>query len=114
MSDAWERWQATGLIDRWAAIEPTRCDPTGLVFVDGHWSGAGLPGSVLAATIEAIDSHKWTWSLQGPRKSRAEHMGFVYHPKREDGPPWKVRSGDSPAEALLAAYLKALEVEAAS
>ena len=112
MPDAWERWQATGLIDRWAAAEPARCDTIGLVFVDGHWSGAGLPGSVLAATIEAIEARGFMpWRLHRDEDGYAADVtryphGFahtVYGPDKSD----------SPAEALLTAYLAALEAEAA-
>jgi len=75
------------LLVRWAQLAPN--DPKS--------------GDLLTAVIEAIEARGWTWAMNG----RADGcIGYVY-----TGDNFQ-RYADTPAAALLAAYVAALEAEA--
>lgn len=107
----------THLFERWNAYEPDRCRfgafaamvKLGGIEREIAHSVTLLPvehALLLAATIEATEARGWDWNLTGmlPWGATARHYtGTVaYH----------VRESDSPAAALLAAYVAALEAEA--
>lgn len=119
------------LLEKWAALEPEWCrvdDERASVMADVgaplerprfsaqyHRLG-GYEPDILAATIEAIEAQRtsrgrgWTWTIRSPRNGEPRYVGLVYYANRK----WKAGLGDTPAEALLTAYLAALEAEGAS
>ena len=112
------------LLERWAQLEPERVHigpPLSDIGADIRLGGVPFwvtfdtfgveaPAIVLAATIEAIEARGWTWEvrrdLQGGYPSRVWPL--------EVGRPVTGWSRNAPAEALLTAYLAAIEAEAAS
>lgn len=110
----------TELLKRWASLEPAWCgvdDERATVMTDVgtplerprftaqfHRLGQYEP-YILAATIEALTARDWDWSagnsLQRPYRAQVDTKTRT-----------TVERADSPAEALLAAYLAALEAEA--
>ncbi|HEX7038900.1 MAG TPA: hypothetical protein VF202_02180 [Trueperaceae bacterium] len=119
------------LLEKWAALEPDWCrvdDERASVMADVgtplerprftaqyHRLGQYEP-DILAAVIEAVEARGWDWMLWGDGKGTRE--GCVRVPstdlKRLDTPYGPGLVQVSPAEALLAAYLAALEAEGAS
>ena len=112
------------LLEKWAALEPERGGLTNpdhsqrwvqhsgerwYFFVENRTALA----SILASVIEAIEAQRtsrgrgWTWTLRSPRNDAPQHVGLVYYANKQ----WKAGRGDTPAEALLTAYLAALEAE---
>lgn len=102
------------LLKRWAQLQPSRCNMRtetlgpALVTLGGYghyyWGEPASAAVVLAATIEAITARSWMWSL-GTVTSRPSIWGFV----NPDGTRSHEGAAATPAEALLAAYLSALE-----
>lgn len=119
------------LLEKWAALEPEWCrvdDERASVMADVgtplerprfsaqyHRLG-GYEADILASVIEAIEAQRtsrdrgWTWTLRSPRNDAPQHVGLVYYANKQ----WKAGRGDTPAEALLTAYLAALEAEGAA
>lgn len=105
----------THLFERWNAYEPNRCrfvPFAAMVKLGGiereiAHSVTLLPvehALLLAAVIEAIEARGLLWSLRNYDGHTGKHMLAGV----EDS----VRIADSPAAALLGAYLAALEAEA--
>ncbi len=112
----------TELLKRWHAHEPERCAvgaPTShigaevLAGGDFHSVFWREPSFVqlqflLAAVIEAIEARdEWRWRLGGPG-GEADGRGYVLNAAFEEF----TGSGKTPAEALLRAYVRALEAQA--
>lgn len=111
------------LLERWAQLEPERCArrsdvesekyPVVVDLRNGNFGltiAAPVDGHersyVLGATIEAITERGWWWRL-GSFGTNPEIRAYVGPPDPSYAP--RPCSGDSPAEALLVAYLSALE-----
>jgi hypothetical protein len=119
------------LLERWAALEPERVKRRwdgclGVAYDDGGLVLEERPGTygspefhkfagiyVQAAVQEAIEARGWNW--EAARKGKWPdgawmHTGHVWHPfsARPDEFGY---SRQSPAEALLSAYLTAVEAQ---
>lgn len=112
------------LLERWARLEPDRCDPThddimGNVILTIRWSRDTITlvpddypldtfdrTCILAAVKEAIEALGWSWKLQefGPKP----HLVRAWIASSHRHAPL-LREGSTPAEALLSAYLDAVE-----
>ena len=108
------------LLERWARAEPRRCligPPTtnicasvalggdGFNFVYDHPTPQRL-GLLLAAVLEAIEARGWFWNVGTTLQEPVQ--AYVQSPERSFRP---VRA-ETPAAALLGAYLAALAAEA--
>lgn len=105
------------LLERWAKLEPERLlgyDTTiGVGFsVDRHahtviWK-YGIRqidrAVILAAVIEAIEARGWDWTIE-----HCTTCGHKYTAWLSVTAPGQDAGGDTPAEALLSAYLAAVE-----
>ena len=117
------------LLERWSRLEPSRCNQ-----FDDHMGGTGLQVTwtgtpmraipddypldaldralVLAAVIESIEARGWEWSLWSDGNEVSGDITI-----RDDDTNLGVVHGSglkqlsTPAEALLAAYLAALEAQ---
>lgn len=112
------------LLERWHAHESDRCrigpptsqmcadvkvgDDVYLVMLDRP-SPKQL-GLLLAAVIEAIDARSWMWGV-GVVTSQPRIWAYVRRDRWSAGNSGK---SDTPAAALLTAYLAALEVDRAA
>jgi hypothetical protein len=117
------------LLERWAKAEPKRCWPMerGYERLGTHWvdPGPGAMGLALngekplptaerallqAAVQEAIEAREWDWDLcfnhQQDSPRYCAIIGDLYNGSTPGE--W----GSTPAEALLSAYLTALEAQA--
>lgn len=109
------------LLERWAGLEPERCqiidrwapDPVLLITSDnphgwrvgvGPWSRP----TIQSAVQEAIEARGWHW-LVGHSGDNGRMFGCVTLPQSPKARPLSRENGDSPAVALLAAYLAAIE-----
>jgi len=108
------------LLERWAETEPNRCEihtdglyyslntfPNVLVIETRRWHLPIIQGAVQEA-IEARDGLRWHIGLGG------ETINWWYAQIDKDGKvigSWEAESSNSPAEALLTAYLSALEAQ---
>jgi hypothetical protein len=116
------------LLERWAALEPERVKRRwdgclGVAYDDGGLVLEERPGTygspefhkfagiyVQAAVQEAIEAHEWDWDLcfnhQQDSPRYCAIIGDLYNGSTPGE--W----GSTPAEALLSAYLTALEAQA--
>lgn len=119
------------LLERWSRLEPNRCYPTTIGVVDGDpvqrwciplvgkpsywWGGTMSEAAVLAAAIEAIEARGWTCSLTHnlvqPGTWRAIVWASTARPGTRTYHPSRASDANTPAAALLGAYLAALEAE---
>lgn len=108
------------LLKRWSELEPERCKPFELSLVDGTWvrldgvwSTAWVPerasdrATIQTATQEAISDRRWRWRVgtDGP----GFEASITLDPDKAINWHDTYASRETPAEALLAAYVKALE-----
>ena len=100
------------LLEKWAELEPKQCHKDPLNPATYYLLGASVNvisdlnvhelGVVQMATQQAIEARGWLWSLSRP-------SGIGYVPWTATVRRFTLRSYGSPAEALLSAYLLALE-----
>ena len=103
------------LLKRWAESAPDECKVRDMFGVD-RWSLVGMganyespfEGTVILATMQAIEARGFTWQLQRPSiESMGPYRANIYW---QDGATQTlVGKGKSPAYALLSAYIKALD-----
>lgn len=100
------------LLERWAELEPERCQLAGnfacVVLIQHVWRRVRYDANivddrprVLWAVIEAATARDWYFDisyLPGPKQFHADVVLTLHRGKTTD-----------PAEALLSAYIKALE-----
>jgi hypothetical protein len=103
------------LLERWAKLEPERCQTSdgavhlgqGFAFMV-HWpmltADPVKVAVIFGATVEAIKARGWDWSV-GNTLNRP-YSGHIVKPRFT-----YVQKASTPAEALLTAYLEALEAE---
>lgn len=104
----------TELLRKWAQHEPERCSFDGdtcrlawRLDEPGDTTKAEMNNAMtLAATIEAIEARGWWWNVGTTLQLPVQ--AYVQSPERTFRP---VRA-ETPAAALLGAYLAALEAEA--
>lgn len=105
------------LLEKWAAAEPTVCVlGIGGIYVAGSGPGSRVPlvaypqtshvlqHRVLSSAIEALEARDWGWML----KTRAGAGDYVAVVATNDGA-FIDTQNDTPAAALLSAYLAALD-----
>lgn len=106
----------TELLKRWAELEPERCRVSDAAAhlrspfaFRIHWATLTADpinlAVVLAAVIEAIQARGWFWNVGTTLQEPVQ--AYVQSPERTFRP---VRA-ETPAAALLGAYLAALEAE---
>lgn len=106
------------LLERWAQKKSTRCwvhpkKPHARVLLDGRWHlveddpAPRQLAIVVAAVVEAIEARGWHWSLQrGEFEKPFTGPGYCAMVRQH-----VESSQDTPAAALLSAYLAAVEGE---
>jgi hypothetical protein len=107
----------TELLKRWSELEPERCEyqeETEYYHVmrNGRWAKATIIATldydrIQGAVQEAINVHEWPWSVDCKSVEDEEYTASIIGGSfyAEEG------SNDTPAAALLSAYLKALEAK---
>lgn len=97
------------LLRRWSELEPNRCGKPGDVWqvmretwCSAEWFGGFDYDRIQGAVQGAIEARGWQWELHG---SKAYSEAVVKHVSID----MKIKNADSPAEALLSAYLAVLD-----
>lgn len=107
------------LLQEWAELEPSRCKFEAWADNYGHWvqqdiitvwvgpraSGGYKVEIIQHAVQQAIEARGWVWSLV------MQHTGSKYLASARGR---LGRSDDSPAHALLSAYLQAIKAQVAA
>lgn len=112
----------TELLQKWAALEPDLCShPGGMLFHvqrAGHWltmtptrsptpeNAAAMADRLQGAIQEAIEIREGTWGVEYLRQEGEHLAGVSLNPSIHIQ-----QGGSTPAAALLAAYVQALEME---
>ncbi len=113
------------LLERWASLEPERCTTEGVGDYQIVYDNRGhvlylddpeffVPGDVQLAAQEAIEARYDIWLVQNA--TWAEAGGYyaeipAYRARVVYADPSNLPSYPTPAEALLAVYLEALQAE---
>ena len=111
------------LLRRWAELEPERCILTGYepyqgysVRVKGAMQMADLLHAgdyvVQGATQEAIERRGWMWSLDSQYMDSGVPLGLCSAIVCDEDDINEHATSDTPAAALLSAYVQALEAQA--
>lgn len=107
------------LLRRWAELEPERCKfldgagPISGFYVSGAYGDVSVyqkgrhahPAYIEAAVRECIESRGWTWIIES--STTAPRYGAALDEMGNASLEWE--NADTPAAALLSAYIKALE-----
>lgn len=104
------------LLARWAEVEPGRCEK---LQIDGStvWATAGGTKQVYNPDeLSQVDLAWIQWATQAAIIERGWYVQVRYIPRQKQ---WLAsvgftydQEGDGPAEAILSAYLKEIEVQA--
>ena len=113
------------LLKQWAELEPDRCKWVPNEYNEKKWDCWFILGQYIHSSFESkeldfveegwlgviqyavqhvIEAHGWQWELHG---SRAYQSAVVKH----SGITMKIKDADTCAEALLSAYIKALQAQ---